>query len=124
MSFYAVRTGWDTRSAIRQLAENAARNNTPNCPACGAPGTVDLIDITAFGGPEFIPGAEWRCTAECWRTDPQRYLDAVNGQTHEQRLVPPQPGPAGPNPYIRRPPIETERAPRRRWLNKENRDPS
>lgn len=71
---------WNTRDAEYHIALREFWGALPHCPNCGAPGTCDAIETTIFGGPiTFIhgDGEVLKCTAECWRVDPQRYLAAV-----------------------------------------------
>lgn len=67
---------WERWDAEKELARRRAREGCPPCPACGAPGEWDLLDVTTPTRPEFVPGHA-RCTAECWREDPERYLAAT-----------------------------------------------
>ena len=65
------------RQAITEAQQARFNAEVGPCPACGASANVEMIEVTfKFDDPQFVPGVA-RCSNECWRIDPDRYLAAV-----------------------------------------------
>jgi hypothetical protein len=66
----------DYREASAAVERAKINRDVGPCPFCGAAADIDMIDVSTAAGTSFIPG-EVRCSAQCWRNDPEGYVAAV-----------------------------------------------
>jgi len=75
----------DAYEAHRLIAQRRADAAAGPCAHCGGPLLADLIDVSSFNGPAWVPGSGASCVAECWRIDPEAFLVSLaKGQERRQ----------------------------------------